>query len=153
MISLTILNGGRVPLKNVQIFHTVDISYDTLNQTGNNRVVALGISPNTFHEFSEDGKILIFKSLLPKERITINYIYPVSSNLSETNVIHQFYSSGALMMRSDETIGQPINFVEKIVNFPQWVRAIAWIMLIVGFWVSVSFFVNLITLVRYTKLF
>lgn len=144
-ISLTILNSGKIPLRNVQIFHSVDIRHDQQSGIGNNRVVALGISPVIPHEFSEDGKILIFNSLVPKENITITYIYPVAIN--QTNAIHQLYPSGIPMIRSDETIGK---FVKPTLQyfFPRWVQAMVWIMLIIGFWVSAMFLANLINLVK-----
>lgn len=144
-ISLTIFNGGKLPLKNVQVFHSVDIKCDQQSGIGNGRAVALSISPNIPHKFSEDGKNLIFNSLAPKEEITITYVYPVA--IDQTNAIHQLYPSGIPMIRSDETVGE---FAKPTIRyfFPKWVQIMLWIMVIIGFWVSVMFLANLIALVK-----
>lgn len=144
--SLTILNGGKVPLKNIQILHVIDISHDKQNAKGNNSLIALGILPNLPYKFSEDGKILIFESLAPNESVTINYIYPIRPDLN-FNVIHQFYSPGIPMIRSEEAIGEPINFV-KSTPFPKLVGSMIYVFIVIGFWVSATFLANLFALVK-----
>lgn len=145
--SLTILNKGSTSLKNVQIFHTVDVSCDKKSAKGNTRYVAVGVFPTIPYEFSDDGKILIFGSLVPKDIITISYIYPALYNQQGTEVIHQFSCQGIPIIRSDEAIGEPINFVKSI-NIPSWIQVLLWLLMFVGFWESTVFIANLTALVK-----
>jgi hypothetical protein len=152
MKSLTLVNSGKTSLKNVQVLHSIDISYNQDKQLGNSRIVALGITPNIPHKFSKDGKALIFESFPPKEAVTIHYTYPVSIDPTITNTIHQLYSSGKLIIRSDEALGEPLKLVKQTIFFPKWVQIITWALLAIGVWVSTSFLATLVLWIAKHKL-
>ncbi len=144
MHSLTISNEGQVPLKKVELHHLVDVSYSKETKKGNANFIAIGVVPEMPYRFEDDGKIIVFECLPPKDSITINYMYPLGK--MTFNSIHKFSNLGNITVRSEQALGEPKSFVRQI-NIPRWLNAFLWILIFIGFWTFSTFVANLVALV------
>ena len=148
--SVTLVNGGRVPLKKVQLLHNFDVRHDKNSEKGNANLIAIGVSPDIQYSFEDEGKTMIFPYIAPKENITLIYIYPPQNTegLSVNfRTIHKFNFLGVPIVRSEEAIGEKMNIVKSL-GIPTWFNVFLLFLVVVGFWNSSSFISHLFFLVN-----
>jgi hypothetical protein len=128
--SVELRNAGRLPANKVRIPHKVLIGPGGAN---------VSIRPSiayTKNVLPNGGEEIQFDTLAPQQQVTLSYLYFPPLFVGQ---IHE-------PIRCDEVMARVVNVLPTIV-YPRWVKAIAWVVLLVGFVTIVYFGVELVRLI------